>query len=513
MGKRCIVIGLDGASPIVLEWAKEGKLPNIAKLMEDGISGELASTIPFFSAVAWASFLTGKNPGKTGIFGWTKRIMGTYDTRSVNSNDLYPASPLWKLLEDASQKGIFVGIPMTSPPHKIDGVIIGGLPAHEIKAYPLEVDAKIKEFGFDVVAKKEESMEDFYQLNSKQAKVVFYLLENYEWTFFIVNFQAHQHWFQHGMVLEQCQDLDQIVGQIADKLDRDTSIIIMSDHGTMPVYKDVNIGNLLQKLKLLKLKETSTKPSKKLLSEFGITRNKISRILNKATFGHVPRNSLAYRMVQKGLGALPSMVSSKSLQVADVDWSQTKAFSLEPDGIFINLKKREAEGIIARGSEYEKLRDYIISELLELKDPDNGTRVIKEVYRKEEIYKGLYADLAPDLLIVSSYGYRLSIGNLDGEVISKTRRKTYQERDGILIIKGADIQRGKEIEKTDIIDLAPTILHILGEPIPRDVDGRVLKEIFSKQSEFGRQPITYRETDGKSKIQQKVKELKLRGEI
>jgi arylsulfatase A-like enzyme len=81
------------------------------------------------------------------------------------------------------------------------------------------------------------------------------------------------------------------------------------------------------------------------------------------------------------------------------------------------------------------------------------------------------------------------------------------------MIKGADIKQGKQIGKAEIIDLAPTILHILGEPVPRDMDGRVLKEIFSEQSKLYKAPVAYQETTEKDRLKQKIRRLKSSGKI
>ena len=425
MGFKCFVMGLDGASPIVFKWAKQGNLPNIAKIMNDGVSGNLLSTIPFHTGVAWPAFVTGKNPGKTGFFGWRKRIPGMYESVRLNSKDLHNAFPLWRLSSMADKKVILLGIPITFPPYEINGVMISGFPAPDISAYPPELIGKLKEIGFATVVEREERIEQFYELSAKQAEAVFYIMEKYDWDLFMVNFQAHQHWIQHGMVLSQCQDLDQIIGKILRKLNKDAILIIMSDHGTMPVYKDVFINDFLRDLGLLKLKERSKISFKCLLSRLRLTQTNVSNLLVNPHLRSFSQTMVPRELRQKIYYSLPTFPLP-----SDIDWSQTKAYSFEPDGIFINLKGRDPNGVIEPGMEFDNLRNYITKELCELKDYENGGRVIDEVFKKEEIYKGSYTQLAPDILVASKKGYRLALWSQNGCICSNStenfsRKKRY----------------------------------------------------------------------------------------
>jgi len=489
MSYKCLVIGLDGASPEVLEWAKLGKLPNLAKFIKEGVSGELLSTIPFHSGVAWPAFLTGKNPGNTGIFSWAKRLPDSYEIVSFNSYDLQNKVPIWKILDDYHKKSIIIGIPLTYPPIAINGIMISGFPAPGIFAYPDHLIKKLQEFDFDIRVEHEERMEQFFELSRKQKQVVLYLMKNYAWDFLIVNFQAHQHWIKHGMVLQQCKDLDNIIGELLQAIDKNTIVMIMSDHGTMPVYKDVCINTFLKKIGLLQLHTKSYR----------------RKVLKPLTYFWHDYSWIKQRLhIKHGL--------------SDIVWEKTKAFSIDGDGIYINLKGREPKGIV-NSDEYEMVRNYIIDKLYDLKDAETGKNVITRVFKKEEVYHGKYTYWAPDILIESAYGYRLQLWNTRNKVIDYTRRRTFQSIMGIFAIKGSGIKSGKEIKGAKIIDLMPTILHILNVPIPADIDGKVLMEIFEKGTEFDRnviyeEKIKYHDRDYKtldkeinSRIWERLKKL------
>lgn len=505
---KCIVIGLDGASPVLFKWAKEGKLPNIARIIENGVSSELQSTIPFFTGVAWPSFLTGKNPGKTGFFGWRKRIPGTYNTRMFNSEDLDKAVPLWRILNSYSKESIFLGIPFTYPPKKIKGVMVSGFPAPHLSAYPTEVLTKLKEIGFETDVRGEENIESFYDLSKRQTETLFYLMDKYEWDFFIVNYQAHQHWLIHGMVLPQCQDLDNKIGDILKRLDKDTMVILMSDHGTMPVYKDIFINEFLKKLGLLEIIERLS-ALKYLLIILNIVESNFSKIFRKLNL-NLPFIRLILSTIMMKLS---SWLSSKFLDSSKIDWSRSKAFSIEADSIFINLEGREPKGVV-NSCEYDDLRNHIIEELSKLKDPITGVKVIDNVYKKEEIYHGEYMNYAPDLLVTPNEGYRLALFNFDGSIIETTLRKTYQEKPGIFAAMGPNIKKGVYLgEEIQLVDLAPTILHMLNLPIVKDMDGKVLIDIFEEGSEYAERTPKYLDIGEKKIIKKKIKDLKTIGEI
>jgi len=98
MKNRVFVIGLDGATfDLIKPWAREGKLPNFSRLISTGVHGDLMSTIHPLSPQAWSSFMTGKNPGKHGIYGFVKRMSGSYDLQYTNATNCDGAT-MWHLI-------------------------------------------------------------------------------------------------------------------------------------------------------------------------------------------------------------------------------------------------------------------------------------------------------------------------------------------------------------------------------------------------------------------------------
>ena len=122
-----VIVGLDSASFDVIDpWLEAGELPNLQKLIAEGVSGKLRSTIHPMSGPAWASFMTGKNPGKHGIFDWTRHVDGGYEASLVNSMSLCGRT-LWQIASEAGFTTGVVNVPVTYPPQAVDGYLVSGL--------------------------------------------------------------------------------------------------------------------------------------------------------------------------------------------------------------------------------------------------------------------------------------------------------------------------------------------------------------------------------------------------
>jgi predicted AlkP superfamily phosphohydrolase/phosphomutase len=193
-----------------------------------------------------------------------------------------------------------------------------------------------------------------------------------------------------------------------------------------------------------------------------------------------------------------------------VDWSRTQAVSGSPatEGIFVNLKGREPRGIVEPGAPYEDLREKLMAELMALRDPETKEPVVRSVYRREDLYEGPYLDQLPDVVFDLGDGPYLASDALpspsswrkrgDGEAtIEALPREVLQGRhrsSGIFVAAGPDIQRSGDgqIEGVRIVDVAPTVLYSLGLPIPEDMDGRPLLEVFSDEYQAAH-PVRYAE--------------------
>jgi predicted AlkP superfamily phosphohydrolase/phosphomutase len=508
IASQVVVVGLDSASfDVIGPWLKTGKLPNLQKLIAEGVSGKLRSTIHPMSGPAWASFMTGKNPGKHGIFDWTRHIDGNYEASLVNSTSLC-GKTLWEIVNEAGFTTGVVNVPLTYPPYAVDGYLVSGLltpssksdfvfPPHMADELHRATDGYvIHGQEWYVEGKEEACIEGSLTTLEKRGRVVVHLLRTHPCdlnVFVFTETDSIQHRFWKYMdpdfpgykpeyarhadaVLRVFRKADTILGEILAHLPKDAAVIVMSDHGAGPLYKLIFINRWLMHLGLLKLKNSRVTRFKCWLVE-----NKVLlrgyNILNKIGFSNL------YLRIPR---SRRNQVVSSFLTTDDIDWSRTQAYATGDFGqIRINLHGREPEGIVSPGEEYEELVEFITKKLYELEDPETGERIVDKVYRKGEIYSGECLELAPDLLFVAyEYAY-ISSKHFGFEESDLMVRSAYansgnHRQDGIFIAYERGIKRGEIAQGARIIDIAPTVLYLMGIPIPEDMDGRVLTEIFDE---------------------------------
>lgn len=187
-------------------------------------------------------------------------------------------------------------------------------------------------------------------------------------------------------------------------------------------------------------------------------------------------------LVQNGFMRLDrSAESDASNGFQGVDWSRTKAYALGLGQIYINLSGRESQGSVAPGREYFETREAIRRQLLELRDPKDNGRVVRDVYRGDEIYKGPYMDNAPDLVVGFNDGYRVGFTDAAGQLSRTIVQDNEQKWSGDHCGAAAEIAGGvlfanrKFADRhAQITDIAPTVLRVLGISLPPELDGHPL---------------------------------------
>jgi predicted AlkP superfamily phosphohydrolase/phosphomutase len=192
------------------------------------------------------------------------------------------------------------------------------------------------------------------------------------------------------------------------------------------------------------------------------------------------------------------------LTAHDIEWSKTKAYSVNNELININLQGREGRGCVRAGEEYDEVREYVKEELLKLEDGMNRTGIVEEVYYREELYEGEHVNKLPDIMFTYKgdslyYNPSLNIGYFPHREILydkapdhcfELERSAHHTRHGIFLAYGPDINEGKKVTNAENIDVAPTVLHLLGIPIPEDMDGKVLRQIIRRESPLAAREIT-----------------------
>jgi predicted AlkP superfamily phosphohydrolase/phosphomutase len=519
---KVLIVGLDAATfDLIIPWIAEGKLPNLAALMKEGAWGRLASILPPITPPAWTSFMTGKNPGKHGIFHFLEAQPGNYELRYLNAGSRRTKT-IWRMLNDAGFTVGTMNIPFTYPPEHLNGFQISGMDTPSEKSpfiHPPELRSELvgllgrfeldlRYLGFmSTDARREQVLSEMEQLDDQWLRASLYLMEKHPaevmmFTFMSIDTVQHYFWQymdrEHHLydpaaaerfgdaVLHVYQRLDDAVGQLLKKTSGNTSVFVVSDHGGGPTSdRVIYLNRYLAQLGLLHYHKDNRSALKKLAqkvvrSSYTLLRNALSS--RQKTF-------LAYK-----LPALRKRFEGAFTSFSAIDWTRTKAYCSEvlasPPSIWINLKGVKPSGIVEQ-SEYEPLLKFISDKLKELKDPRTNESVIKRVFRRDEIFNGPFANEAADLILdwweESEFSTSPSFPEHTAEPPVEIRERKpatsaewggTHRRDGILIAQGKPFKKGVQIHGARLIDMAPTILHLMGQPVPEDMDGRVLQDLF-----------------------------------
>lgn len=434
---RLFILGLDGSPlPLLQRLMKSGDLPNLARVFERGTSVEMNSSLPDVSAVAWTSVNTGMNPAKHGIYGFVDRKPGT-NVMEVMTASHVRAKTIWQLASDAGRRSVAINVPLSFPPQSINGVVISDflapslgkavypttlLPTLETIGYRIDTDPWAARQSLDVFA------EDFKITAEKRAEAVLHLMDAEAWEFFMVVFmetdRLHHFMWQYMETNDPVygpkftaayRQMDEIAGRIIAKLRDDDELIIMSDHGFTTLMKEVYLNVWLEQedhLKFLPEKE-------------------------------------------KGLESLAP---------------GTRAFSLDPGRIYVNLEGREPGGTVPRG-EFETVLSELESGLRSLRDPETGAMIVKDVYRADDIYRGPHRDRAPDLLAMPHDGYDIKGTFESSELTGRGKLVGMHKYDNAtFFVRNHRIS----VDHASVHDVLPTACQLLHMECPENLDGRVV---------------------------------------
>ncbi len=527
--RRVLIIGLDGATFDVLQPLMDrGGMPNLTALQSKGVSSNLISTVPPMTPTAWTSFMTGVNPGKHNIFNFFERDISGYtyeDTTGFVNAGSIKSPTLWEIL---SQSGKYVGVinvPMTYPPRPVRGFMITGMltpPSTTSFTYPPELRQELQDYridleqtrtesGFDLTtqSRPETLIKDVTILLKHRLAHTLRLVSGRPWDLFTVVFVGtdrlfHELWHyldpeckpyhsDRGRGVRRAIEaylykLDQAIGELLEAVGTETTVFIMSDHGFGPApSRRINLNDWLLDLGLLSLKTGSKAwlTPEYWATRLGLRRPRIKEVLKYL----IPRK--VFRDVT---------VDPQGGREIPADWSRTSAYAVQLYnhicGIEINVKGRKRQGCIGSGAEYEEVRDLILKHLETLVDLETGEQVVLRAYRREDLYRGRYIEQVPDIIIELKHDYvgLAPLGN--GEIVTphKMRRQGDHRPEGVLMVSGPYIDSATVFTSVPhIVDIVPTVLYVLGESIPLEMDGRVLSEIFSSFYADAH-PVRYRET-------------------
>lgn len=488
---KVIVIGLDGMSWGVLnKIIKDGELKALKEIVDGGCKASMRSIVPPVSEPAWISMATGLNPGKTGVIDFLNRVKRDEYRLIPVSSTYYKEKAIWDI---ASMYGLRVGVvnyPLLYPPYEVNGYMISGIGATDRKriTYPPDLIRELNdlvkgyEIDIDYMNKRYDDLERFFsdilRIIRKRKNVITYLLRTRPCELFFAvlsctDWVLHLAWRiidpQHPLhdkreheryydkIISFFSEVDELFDDLLNLMSDDTILFIVSDHGFGP---HCSVFNLYAWLKL---------------KGYLVEKRGLGIIIRKTIDG-VKRSW--YNLIV-GIKYIPDPSSY-------IDFSKSIAFCLGHTipfgGIYLSPYNN---------AEFTEVKRKLMSDIKLL---EKQLDISIELYDPKEMYSGVKLELLPDLIMVVN-GFKGAVieDPLDKNIFSWScfsKRHTGSHRlYGIFLAYGTHIKRGAYIEEIQIYDVAPTILHVLGLPIPGDVDGRVLKEIFKEGSPLALRPI------------------------
>ena len=454
---RVLVIGLDGATFDLIEpWVNEDKLPCLGNLMKNGVWGNLRSVIPSISGPAWVSFMTGKNPGKHGILGFTTYADQNDEQAQLISYLHVKDATLWQVLSSHGRRVGVMNVPVTYPPQKVNGFLISGFmtpPSATVFTYPEELKQSIPDYRIGIRRKRrtedgradirelkdELIAKEFHEIADKRTSAAVELMSQWNPDFFMVVFKGtddmqHLFWGREDILLEYYRKIDNSIDRILAESGKDSNVLIISDHGFGPATTRLFSTNAwLQQAGLLPRKRDLKGSLLRSVYDFAWHLNRRTKLTKR-----LPSRSVATvrKAVRQGL-----------------DWKKTKAYGREITGtaaININLRGREPRGIVEPGQEYEELREEVIRKLLSLKDPQTGEKVMSGVYKNNEIYWGQNLNKVPDIIGIPNPRYNVNSSLFSKSILSDRSPSSpgqhFAQPNGILIASGPDIKPGDKTE-------------------------------------------------------------------
>ncbi len=495
--ERFVVIGLDGADLDLLRpWMEAGDLPNLAGIAREGVGGYLASTLPPVSAPAWATFMTGRNPGRHGLFGFVMEDPETGGMRLVNLGHIRGAK-LWEAFGRDGSGVVVVNVPITYPPPEVNGVFVSGMltPAGRPFTWPPDfgevIRAAAPEYRIDIdrglFSRPEDLREHLSTTLAARGRVVRRAMEHADFRLLVAvftNTDRIQHHFWRGEEEKETirgffREVDREVGEILARVDPSrTLVMVMSDHGFTDTDRRFYANRWLRDEGYLAVRRVAAPTD-------DYARRRFNWFMDEPEEAR-HREKLRHRILRR-LGLRGETA---------IDWSRTRAYLYSSDtrGIHVNLAGRQPRGIVPPG-EYEALRDEIAGRLRALRFPGTGEPVFDLVAKREEIYEGPYVDLAPDILLAPERDRYRVVTKVAGKGWCRRHRVPdgYHRRPGLLLARGPGVRPGAEVREAGLADVMPTLLFAAGLPSPSGVDGRVLREIFTEDLLAAREETRYEE--------------------
>ncbi len=455
---RVAIIGLDCAEPSLVFGPLLDDLPNLRSLLARGTWGPLRSVDPPITVPAWSCMFSSRDPGQLGIYGFRNRSGRAYGTTAIADARAVTVPRLWDHVGAAGGHVVLIGVPQTSPPVPVSGELVSCFLTADPRTQPFthpaglraEVEALVGSYRTDVrnfrSEERDRILAEVFEMTEQRFTLARHLLDTRPWNLFAlveIGLDRLHHAFWRFMdpahprhepghryrdvIASYYRYLDDELGELLERLDEDTAVFVVSDHGARPMLGAVCVNEWLLREGYLVLHELPDRP---------------------APFGRLA-----------------------------VDWSRTRAWG--EGGYYcrlcLNVRGREPEGIVDP-RDYEALRDELAARLEALGDPD-GHPIGTRAHRPEDLWPEANGT-PPDLLVYFGDLAWRSNGTVGGGALHVFANDTGPDdanhaRDGILVAAGPGLRAGRR-DDLRLYDVTPTALELFGLSPESDMRGRSL---------------------------------------
>jgi predicted AlkP superfamily phosphohydrolase/phosphomutase len=457
---KLLVIGLDSAAPALVFDRWRDELPTLSGLIARGAHGRMLSTNPPITVPAWTAMTSSHDPGELGFYGFRNRKDHSYDGYTFANSALVKVPRLWDWLGDAGLYSIVLGVPQTYPPSPIHGEMVTCFLTPSTQSqytHPRELKAEVERvtdgYVLDVddfrTPDKDGLLKRVYAKTAKHIRLAKHMVGTRPWDFCMlvemgVDRIHHGFWsymdpthhkYEPGnrfesAILDYYRWVDRELSELLSFCPSDTLVLVVSDHGAKKMDGGICFNEWLMREGYLALGATPSKPT---------------------PIGRVP-----------------------------IDWGRTRAWG---DGgyygrLFMNVRGREPSGTVDPG-DYEKVRSDLIAGIEGITDQD-GRNIGSKAYRPEDIYRAVNG-VAPDLIVYFGDLDWRSVGAVGTGGIHTFENDTGPDEanhdwHGIFVLStaGAEAPLRGALPDVSIYDVAPTLLRLLGQPVPEGLAGKPL---------------------------------------
>jgi len=477
-----VCVGLDGATFDVIDpMVAAGRLPTLAKLVNGGSRAALRSVIPPLSAPAWVSFMTGTNPGRHGVYHFRTLEREGIGATLVGSW-MYKGTTIFDRASEAGRRVLAFRVPMTYPAWPVNGTMIAGFPTPDPRttySEPPEVGAAIGPLVQmnamrSMVSSVADQAANFDFYLERSTEVIVEQLRAGDIDFFcyvnsVTDWIAHKFWrfsdpdapayepyaVDGGSTLVESfyEKVDDSLGRILDAAPDGALVVVLSDHGT---------GR----------RSTARFDTAAWLEEMGLFaragggrsrgRRRTAAALEWVK-DVVPKKHWLWRHAP---AVVRKRVASVRAEKAAVDWTRAEAYPVKLD--------HHVEGVNVNrdlvGDRYEAVRDAVLSAAA-------AAPQITGAHRREDVYAGPHAELAPDVILELDPACEFGPGTHAPENRLKRSSATHRQ-DGILVVAGPGVREGVDLGHASLLDVPATLMWALGLDVPAVMDGRVVADAF-----------------------------------